>query len=94
MLFDGAGEHVTIEDWQPGAKVMVANPDGIELLVVAGGLHDGGDRLEPWSWLRLPAGQALSATVGPDGARLWIKRGPLLHADACAFDAPIDASGR
>lgn len=40
-----------------------------------------GEGLEAQGWGRLPAGQALTATVGPDGARVWFKDAPLQHPD-------------
>ncbi len=89
VLFAGAGERVMLEDWQAGAHVDLPNPEGLELLVLAGGFRDGSDGLGRWSWLRLPAGASLSATAGAEGARVWFKSAPLLHDDICAFgDAP------
>jgi hypothetical protein len=37
------------------------------------------------SWLRLPAGSLLNASVGPDGARIWLKVGPLLQDNVVQF---------
>lgn len=90
LLFEGAGERVTIEDWRAGAKVEAANAEGLEMLVLSGGLVEGGEQLARWSWLRLPAGETLRAEVGSGGARVWLKAAPLLHRDVCAFedDAP------
>lgn len=92
ILFEGAGERVMLEDWQAGAAVNLANQAGLELLVLAGSFAEGGSMLAPWSWLRLPAGTALNARVGPDGARIWFKAAPLLHETVCAFETPA-ASG-
>jgi hypothetical protein len=86
LLFEGAGERVIIEEWQAGAEVELANADGLELLVLSGGLVEGGEQLDRWSWLRLPAGEALKVRIGPEGARVWLKAAPLLHADVCAFE--------
>jgi ChrR-like protein with cupin domain len=85
ILFAGSGERVLREEWQAGAEVAVANPDGLELFVLSGSFTEHADTLERWSWLRLPAGQPLRASVGPSGARVWLKAGPLLHANVCAF---------
>lgn len=85
LLFAGSGERVLLEDWQATAKVEVDNPNGLELLVTAGAFSEGPDTLHHWSWLRLPAGEPLRASVGPSGARVWFKTGPLLHANVCAF---------
>lgn len=89
VLFDGADELVMMENWKADAAVVVSNPNGLELLVLDGSFQDGGDTLERWSWLRLPAGQDLRATTGPEGARVWYKSAPLLHHDVCLFDAPV-----
>jgi hypothetical protein len=67
VLFDGYGERVILEDWQPGAIVDVENHDGLELLVLAGGFTESGDTLNHWTWLRVPAGQPIHAQVGNEG---------------------------
>jgi len=85
VLFEGAGERVMLEDWQADAQVDLPNPEGLEVLVLSDSITDGSDALERWSWLRLPAGQPLTAKVAPEGARVWFKSAPLLHADVCSF---------
>lgn len=87
VLFDDAAERVAMEDWAAGANVEVANPRGLQLLVVDGGFSDGLDAMRRWSWLRLPAGEPLRARVGKSGARVWMKSAPALHDDVCKFDA-------
>ena len=82
-LFDDGHEDVRLEDWAAGATVAVSNRRGLEFLVLSGGLTVGGEALEPQSWGRLPAGTGLEATVGPQGAQIWIKEAPLLHPDVC-----------
>lgn len=86
ILFEGAGERVKLEEWRPGAEVELLNSEGLELLTLAGSLVEGGDTLRRFSWLRLPAGAPLRAQVGPEGARVWFKSGPLLHANVCPMD--------
>ncbi|AYG67498.1 MULTISPECIES: cupin domain-containing protein [unclassified Rhizobium] len=86
ILFDGAGERVMLETWKPSAEVAIANPRGLELLVLDGALTEAVELITRWSWLRLPAGEDFHAKVGPGGARVWYKAAPLLHADVCAFD--------
>ncbi|MEF0941337.1 cupin domain-containing protein [Rhizobium sp. BR 362] len=86
ILFEGAGEHVMLEDWQANADVELTNPQGLELLVIDGSLTEAGDELARWSWLRLPPGQPFRARVGQDGVRVWYKLAPLLHDDVCVFD--------
>ncbi len=85
VLFDDGHEGVRFEEWQPGASVTVENIKGLEFLVLHGGLTVGGEMLEPQAWGRLPAGMALQAEVSGSGARLWMKQGPLLHENVCAF---------
>jgi anti-sigma factor ChrR (cupin superfamily) len=77
-LFRDDGEDVRLERWLPDAAVTLDLPGGAELLVLDGGFEEGGERFEPLSWLRLPAGSVLRATASPQGCRLWIKTGHLL----------------
>jgi len=81
VLFDDGAEHVTLEDWRPNAVVTLANPRGLELLVLSGALILSEETLTTQSWHRQPAGQPLVARAGVDGARLWIKDAPLQHLD-------------
>lgn len=87
ILFDGADERVMVEEWEPGAQVELHNAHGLELLVLAGAFTDGGETLDRWTWLRLPAGQALQARVDSHGARVWYKLAPLMHENVCDFDS-------
>lgn len=87
VLFEGAGERVTLENWAAGTEINVENAHGLEMLVLEGSMVETADRLDRWTWLRLPAGTPLQAKVGAEGAQVWIKSGPLLHADVCQFDA-------
>ncbi len=82
-LFDDGSENVRIESWSPGKTIMVANPRGLEMLVLAGSLSIGDQTLTSQSWVRLPAQQALHAIAGPEGAKVWLKDAPLLHPDIC-----------
>jgi hypothetical protein len=92
VLFEGSGERVMLEDWQPDATVELSNPEGLELLVLAGGFTEDAERVDRLSWMRLPAGNPLRAHVESDGARVWYKSAPLLHDDVCALDAPLDSA--
>ena len=85
LLFDDGAERVVIEDWQPETPMRVDNPKGLELLVVAGSLRLGDTTLGAQGWLRRPAGSAVEAVTGPDGARVWIKAAPLAHPDILAM---------
>ncbi len=85
LLFEDGYEQVRLERWRAKAPILVDNPQGLEFLVLSGGLLMNGEPLEHQSWGRLPAGEALIAEVGDAGAQVWMKHGPLLHADICAF---------
>jgi hypothetical protein len=84
-LFDNGHEEVRLERWQPNAEIAIANPEGLELLVLDGGFAIGLEELRPLSWLRLPAGQHFKAETGPGAARVFIKSGKLLQDDICEF---------
>ena len=81
LLFEGEAERVTVEDWQTGATIIVENPRGLEFLILSGSMTIDGETLDAQGWGRLPAGQALTATAGPQGASLWLKDAPLQHPD-------------
>jgi hypothetical protein len=52
----------------------------MELLVLAGGFTEGGERFEPQSWLRLPTGATFRARTQAGGCRVWVKTGHLATA--------------
>jgi hypothetical protein len=84
-LFRDDCEDVRLERWVPGAEVVLPVPSGIELLILAGEIREGGEHFEPQSWLRLPAGATLCAQAGSSGARLWVKLGHLAGHPGDAF---------
>lgn len=94
ILFENAAERVLVEDWKPDAEVQLANPKGLELLVLAGAFADDIDTFAGESWLRLPAGVPFQARVGPEGARVWFKSAALLPDDVCAFEDEPQRAGR
>jgi anti-sigma factor ChrR (cupin superfamily) len=67
---------------EPEVDIMHSASGGIELLILDGGLVEGGVSLGKGAWLRLPDGEALRATAGLDGAKLWMKTGHLPYAKA------------
>jgi anti-sigma factor ChrR (cupin superfamily) len=80
-LHSDARERVTVEQLPPGSRVCVSAEGGLELLILAGDMTTAGaERLEQYSWLRLPAGTAARATAGDDGVRFWLKTGHLRFA--------------
>ena len=89
VLFEGAGERVMLENWQPGAVIELSNREGLELLVLGGGFTEGATRLDRLGWLRLPGGDRFCARVGTEGARVWYKSAPLLHDDVCALEESL-----
>ena len=76
-LHEDAHEMVTMEHWTAGTRVEYASPAGLELLVLEGGFIEQQEQFERFSWMRLPKGDVLSAVAGPEGARVWMKRGHL-----------------
>lgn len=79
-LHRDARETVTYSHLITNATLENTDAGGIEMLVIAGSVSEGGDTLGKGAWLRLPEGMALTATAGPDGAKLWMKSGHLPHA--------------
>jgi anti-sigma factor ChrR (cupin superfamily) len=84
-LFDNGHEEVRAENWERDAAVEIANPKGLELLVMDGSFTDGTELLEKHTWLRLPPGRHLKARTGDRGARIWLKTGALLQDNICEF---------
>ena len=80
-LFDDGAERVAIEDWRANATVTVGNERGLEFILLSGRASVNGEELEAQSWGRLPVGQELRATTGPEGVLIWFKDAPLLHPD-------------
>jgi anti-sigma factor ChrR (cupin superfamily) len=78
-LFRDSREEVRLERWAPATAIAMTVPGGAEVLVLDGDFHEGGERFEVQSWLRLPAGGALQAKAGPEGCKVWIKTGHLLR---------------
>ncbi|MGC8519794.1 MAG: cupin domain-containing protein [Steroidobacteraceae bacterium] len=85
VLFDDTYEQVRLDTWAAHAPLHLPNPLGLEVLVVGGRFTQDGEPFARESWLRLPAGEELRAFCGPEGATLWVKSAPLMHAAVCAF---------
>jgi hypothetical protein len=77
LLHRDSRESVLLEDWAPDRSTRIYSPGGCEILVLEGVLSEGEDILFEGGWLRLPAGNEANLTAGPDGCRLWVKRGHL-----------------
>ncbi|MDP2492620.1 cupin domain-containing protein [Shimia thalassica] len=82
VLHRDARETVTYSHLDAGAVLANTDTGGIEMLVTDGEVTQDTDTLCKGGWLRLPEGQALSITAGPDGAKIWIKTGHLPFAQA------------
>ena len=78
-LFCDSREEVRLERWAPAASITMELPGGAEVLALDGNFREGGERFEAQSWLRLPAGGTLYAKAGPEGCKVWVKTGHLLH---------------
>jgi len=76
-LFRDGREIVRYYALDAGAALDFAPAGGLELLLLSGSVQDGEDRLHAGDWLRLPEGEALTLSAGPDGATLWMKTGHL-----------------
>lgn len=79
ILFQNSFETVAIESWVPEAEVTMQHEDGLEILVIDGSFNLNDELLSRHSWLRLPQGEKVTALAGPEGARIWVKRGHLRH---------------
>lgn len=76
-LYFDAREDVRIEEWQAGDSVAVDTAGGAEVLVLSGSFTESDEDFQAQSWLRVPDGYQLLATVGEKGARVWVKTGHL-----------------
>jgi quercetin dioxygenase-like cupin family protein len=79
-LFHDLREDVRLEQWSPGAKVELVPEGGMEILVLEGLFALSGQEFLPQSWLRLPVGDRVTVSAGPDGCRVWVKEGHLRFA--------------
>lgn len=76
LLFINEYEQVFIDRWPAGHGRQIANPDGIELLVLDGSCVVEERLLQPMSWLRLPAGHDLYAHATDSSCRALIRLAP------------------
>lgn len=82
VLHSDDRETVSYFHLDPGATLSASQEGGIEILLIAGGMSEGGDELGKGSWLRLPQGTNLTAVAGDEGAKVWMKTGHLPFAKA------------
>ena len=73
QLFANAHECVCLERWAPDTSVELADPGGMEILLLDGGFAEGllkvREEFKPQSWLRLPKEYATQAVAGPQTVR-------------------------
>lgn len=70
-------ERITMQNLADGATLPIdAEAGGTELLVIDGALGLEGETFPAWSWLRFPAGDAVTLTATA-ATRLWVKSGHL-----------------
>jgi anti-sigma factor ChrR (cupin superfamily) len=81
-LFRDEREDVQLERWAPNAEITLDASSGSEVLVLDGSFSTGGEVFEPQSWLRLPCGETITITAGPNGSKVWVKSGHLAHSQA------------
>jgi len=79
-LYQDGSEGVALERWRAGAQVELRSSAGLELVVLDGDFSDAGDCFRYQSWLRLPPWSVERVQAGPQGCRVWIKRGHLARA--------------
>ncbi len=80
VLHEDDRETVTYHHLDAGASFASDANGGIEVLVIDGAITVGDTELRKNSWLRLPEGEALSATASGSGAKVWMKTGHLPFA--------------
>lgn len=80
-LFGDAFETVRLECVPPGAPVLDAPVQGVELLVLEGELGDDAGQYPKGSWLRFPVGDLSVPSAGAHGATIYIKTGHLGHLE-------------
>ncbi len=78
-LFSDDRETVRMARLGPGDTHTIDASGGAEVFVLRGEVHESGDGLTRWDWLRLPMGTTTNLTAGTEGATLWIKTGHLRH---------------
>ena len=77
QLFKDAVEDVRLERWAPDADIALRPTAAWNYWCSTGASPRTARTFVAQSWLRLPAGDAATVSVGRDGCRLWIKEGHL-----------------
>ena len=88
ILFEGAGERVALEEWQAEADIELANAEGLELLVLAGGFVEGSILLFPGAGCDCPPANRFAHGPGRKARKKsGFKSAPLLHDRVCQFES-------
>lgn len=80
-LYRDVNEEVSMQTWSAHTSVCFDVPSGAEVLVLEGSFDESGESLRKHSWLRIPVGGKVNAMAGPQGAKVWIKTGHLVHVE-------------
>lgn len=81
-LFQDHRESVRIEFFEAGVQASIDTDGGAEVFVLDGSFTEAEEAFRRQSWLRVPIGEQAHLTAGPQGAKLWVKNGHLVHAKA------------
>ena len=77
ILYQDDFEQVSIQSWLAGHEIDLVFKQGAEVLVLEGSFDEGADNLVKNSWLRMPCGYSFKASVGAQGAKVWLKQNHL-----------------
>ena len=85
-LYQGPSEQVVIERLASGHRVFDGEVQGAEILVLAGELRRGDQRLVEGTWIRLPPGAWLEFVAAVPATTVYVKTGHLANPCHCGLD--------
>jgi anti-sigma factor ChrR (cupin superfamily) len=85
-LYQGPSERVVIERLASGQRVFDGEVQGAEILVLAGELRRGDERLVEGTWMRLPPGAWLEFLAAVPATTVYVKTGHLANPCHCGLD--------
>lgn len=80
-LYRDKFENVSVYHIEANTKFSLEANDGLELLVLDGSLTESTDKLNQYSWLRLPPSSHLNAHTSNEAARVWVKQNHLIKVN-------------